>query len=52
MEKVIFNDLGLMTYQEAWDYQTKLHKELVDRKRRNRDAQESQGEEREQVRVG
>ena len=47
MEKVIFNDLGLMTYQEAWDYQTKLHKELVDRKRRNRDAQESQGEERE-----
>lgn len=47
MEKVIFNDLGLMTYQEAWDYQTKLHKELVDRKRRNRNAEESQEEERE-----
>lgn len=47
MEKVIFNDLGLITYQDAWDYQTKLHKDLVDRKRRNRDAEDSTVEERE-----
>lgn len=37
MEKVIFRDLGLMDYQAAWDYQTSLHRELVDRKLTNRD---------------
>lgn len=29
MEKVIFKDLGLISYQEAWDYQTKIHKALI-----------------------
>ena len=29
MEKVIFEDLGLISYQEAWDYQTKIHKALI-----------------------
>ncbi|GJM31967.1 MAG: octanoyltransferase [Saprospiraceae bacterium] len=30
MEKVIFEDLGNISYQEAWDYQTSLHREVVD----------------------
>ena len=37
MEKVTFQDLGLMPYQEAWDYQTRLHRSLIDRKLANRD---------------
>jgi lipoyl(octanoyl) transferase len=32
MEQVVFIDLGHMTYQEAWDYQTKLHREIVEQK--------------------
>ncbi len=32
MEKVIFKDLGLISYQEAWDYQTKIHKKLIEKK--------------------
>ena len=36
MEQVKFKDLGLIDYQEAWDYQTHLHKEVVDRKLENR----------------
>ena len=36
MEKVQFIDLGLTDYQEAWDYQTTKHKELIDRKMSNR----------------
>ncbi len=32
MESVIFEDLGSISYQEAWDYQTKLHRQLVDYK--------------------
>ncbi len=32
MEKVVFEDLGLISYQEAWDYQTKLHRALIDKK--------------------
>ena len=36
MRKVIFYDLGLITYQRAWDYQHQLLKELVDRKLNNR----------------
>ena len=31
--KVIFEDLGKMSYEEAWDYQTKLHNELIEHKR-------------------
>ncbi len=32
MESVIFEDLGNISYREAWDYQTKLHRQLVDHK--------------------
>ncbi len=42
MEKVQFIDLGLTDYQKAWDYQTSKHRELIDRKRANRD-QSKQG---------
>jgi lipoyl(octanoyl) transferase len=37
MKKVEYLDLGLIDYKQAWDYQTGKHKELVDRKMRNRD---------------
>ena len=33
---VIYNDLGLITYKEAWDLQENLHKEIVDIKLANR----------------
>ncbi len=36
MEKVIFRDLGCIRYQEAWDLQQALQKELIDRKRARR----------------
>lgn len=32
MEKVIFKDLGRIDYQEAWDYQTRIHQAIVQRK--------------------
>ncbi len=35
-QKVVYQDLGNIDYQKAWDYQTGLHKELVDRKLENR----------------
>lgn len=31
--RVIFEDLGQMPYQEAWDYQTALHNRLIEHKR-------------------
>ncbi|HMX40401.1 MAG TPA: lipoyl(octanoyl) transferase LipB [Saprospiraceae bacterium] len=34
---VRYLDLGHMPYQEAWDYQTALHRSLVDNKLKNRD---------------
>ncbi len=37
MEKVIFKDLGSIDYQQAWDYQTGLHQELVSRKRQSKE---------------
>ena len=37
MQKVIFQDVGWLDYQKSWDYQTSLHKSLVDRKLKNRD---------------
>jgi len=37
MEKVIFKDLGSIDYQQAWDYQTGLHQELVSRKRQRKE---------------
>jgi lipoyl(octanoyl) transferase len=36
MQNVIYQDLGTIGYQNAWDYQTKCHKELVDNKLINR----------------
>lgn len=41
MEQVKFKDLGLIDYQEAWDYQTQLHKEVIARKLENRQRQKS-----------
>ncbi len=31
-KEVVYRDLGLVTYKEAWDLQEKLHKEIVDEK--------------------
>ncbi len=36
MQKVIYQDLGLIDYEEAWNLQRKLHQELIDRKLSNR----------------
>lgn len=36
MQTVQFQDLGHMRYQEAWDYQTALHRALVENKRDNK----------------
>lgn len=36
MQKVVFQDLGLISYKSAWEYQEKKLKELVDRKLNNR----------------
>ncbi|MDX1912100.1 MAG: lipoyl(octanoyl) transferase LipB [Saprospiraceae bacterium] len=36
MQTVCFRDLGVMRYQAAWDYQTALHRQLVDNKLKNR----------------
>lgn len=37
MEIVRFQDLGRLEYQRAWDYQTTLHRALIDNKLKNRD---------------
>jgi len=37
MQTVHFQDLGSIRYKEAWAYQEKLHRELVDRKLANRE---------------
>ncbi|MBK7936528.1 MAG: lipoyl(octanoyl) transferase LipB [Lewinellaceae bacterium] len=36
MQTVFFRDLGRMDYKAAWDYQTDLHRSLVDNKLNNR----------------
>lgn len=36
MQKVVFQDLGLISYAKAWEYQEERLKELVDRKLSNR----------------
>ena len=36
MQQVVFQDLGLIDYREAWDYQEKLFQEIIDVKSRNR----------------
>ncbi len=33
---VAFEDLGIIDYKEAWDYQEKLFREIVDIKMENR----------------
>ena len=32
MQQVNFQDLGLISYKKAWDFQTSLHQQLVDQK--------------------
>ncbi len=41
METVIFQDLGQIAYQEAWEYQTRIHEELKARKMDNRRRREA-----------
>jgi len=36
MQTVQFQDLGLMRYQTAWDYQTSVHRQLVENKLKNK----------------
>lgn len=38
---VLFNDLGLIDYKEAWDFQTTLFEEILAQKVSNRDLKES-----------
>ena len=45
MEKVKFQDLGIIRYKTAWDYQEELFKQVIDRKVRNRDLPEELQEE-------
>lgn len=40
--KVEFRDIGRIDYKEAWDYQEKLFREVVDKKLANRNLPESQ----------
>jgi len=42
MQEVIFKDLGLIDYQEAWNLQEKLFNEIVERKLKNRDLPEGE----------
>ncbi|MEL7123494.1 MAG: lipoyl(octanoyl) transferase LipB [Bacteroidota bacterium] len=48
MEKVQYINLGLIDYQEAWDFQTEKHKGLIQLKRDNRE-KEKEGLKREEV---
>lgn len=41
MQKVLFQDLGLIDYKEAWDYQEELFKVNVDAKIENRRAEKT-----------
>jgi lipoyl(octanoyl) transferase len=40
MQKVIFKDLGIISYRQAWDYQQELLQQAIDTKRQNRDLKE------------
>lgn len=44
LRTVIYQDLGIVSYKEAWDYQERLFADIVDRKVRNRDLPEQQQE--------
>lgn len=37
MQTVFYRDLGYMDYQTAWDYQTAVHRQLVENKLKNRE---------------
>lgn len=37
MERVIYQDLGRIRYEESWNYQQQLLKEVIERKRSNRE---------------
>ncbi len=39
MPEVIFKDLGLIDYKEAWDYQETLFREIIDQKIRLRNGE-------------
>ena len=34
MQKVVFRDLGLIDYQEAWNYQEKIFNKIIEDKRK------------------
>ena len=36
MENVVFQDLGLIDYKQAWEYQEKLFDQIIAIKRNNR----------------
>lgn len=36
-KKVVFEDLGIIDYKKAWDYQEELHKKIVEIKLKNRE---------------
>ncbi|NUQ23024.1 MAG: lipoyl(octanoyl) transferase LipB [Saprospiraceae bacterium] len=36
MQKVIYQDLGMIDYEEAWNLQRQLHQQLIDKKLENR----------------
>ena len=42
MQNITFQDLGIIRYKEAWDYQTTLFDEIVANKVKNRDLPEAQ----------
>lgn len=39
MQPVVFHDLGIIDYKEAWDYQEKIFKQIVAQKLNNREIQ-------------
>ena len=41
-KEILFQNLGLIDYQEAWDYQGKLFNEILDLKSQNRNAPEGE----------
>lgn len=36
-KKIFFEDLGIIDYKKAWDYQENLHQQIVDQKLKNRE---------------
>lgn len=44
-KEVVYKDLGLIPYEEAWDLQTKLFEEVIERKLNNRKLEKEQQQE-------